>query len=68
MKKIILLTGASSGIGYQTAKSLAKEGHLVYGAARRTEKIETLKQFGVKLIYLDVTDENSIKNAMRLIQ
>ena len=67
-KKVILLTGASSGIGYQTAKSLAKEGHLVYGAARRTEKIETLKQFGVKLIYLDVTDENSIKNAMRLIQ
>ena len=38
MKKIILLTGASSGIGYQTAKSLAKEGHVVYGAARRIEK------------------------------
>ena len=43
MKKIILLTGASSGIGYQTAESLAKEGHVVYGAARRTEKMETLK-------------------------
>jgi oxidoreductase, putative len=47
MKKVILLTGASSGIGYQTAESLAKEGHIVYGAARRTEKMETLKQFGV---------------------
>ena len=43
MKKVILLTGASSGIGYQTAESLAKEGHVVYGAARRTEKMETLK-------------------------
>ena len=40
MKKVILLTGASSGIGYQTAESLAKEGHVVYGAARRTEKME----------------------------
>lgn len=38
MKKVILLTGASSGIGYQTAESLAKEGHVVYGAARRYRK------------------------------
>ena len=61
MKKVILLTGASSRIGYQTAESLAKEGHIVYGAARRTERMEDLKQFGVKPIYLDVTNEDSIK-------
>ena len=67
MKKVILLTGASSGIGYQTAEILAKEGHIVYGAARRTEKMEDLKQFGVKSIYLDVTDENSIKNVVDTI-
>ena len=67
MKKVMLLTGASSGIGYQTAESLAKEGHIVYGAARRIEKMEDLKQFGVKSIYLDVTDENSIKNAVDTI-
>ena len=67
MKKIILLTGASSGIGYQTAESLAKEGHVVYGAARRIEKMETLKQFGVKPMYLDVTDEESIKSAIDTI-
>ena len=67
MKKVILLTGASSGIGYQTAESLAKEGHIVYGAARRTERMEDLKQFGVKPIYLDVTNEDSIKNAVNMI-
>ena len=67
MKKVILLTGASSGIGYQTAESLSKEGHVVYGAARRIEKMETLKQFGVKPIYLDVTDEESIKSAIDTI-
>ena len=65
MKKVILLTGASSGIGYNTAESLAKEGHIVYGAARRTERMEDLKQFVVKPIYLDVTNEDSIK--MQLI-
>lgn len=67
MKKVILLTGASSGIGYQTAESLAKEGHVVYGAVRRTEKMETLKQFGVKPMYLDVTDEESIKSVIDTI-
>lgn len=67
MKKVILLTGASSGIGYNTAESLAKEGHVVYGAARRTARMEDLKQYGVKPMYLDVTDEESIKSAIDTI-
>ena len=33
--KVILLTGASSGIGYDTAVALAQQGHKVYAAARR---------------------------------
>ena len=33
--QVILLTGASSGIGYDTAAALAKQGHKVYAAARR---------------------------------
>lgn len=59
-KKVILLTGASSGIGFQTAEYLAKQGHTVYGAARRVEKMEPLKAFGVKPIRLDVTRRNSV--------
>ena len=39
MSQVILLTGASSGIGYDTAKNLAAAGHTVYGAARRVEKL-----------------------------
>ena len=66
-KKVILLTGASSGIGYQTAEHLAKEGHIVYGAARRVEAMEPLKAFGVKPVHLDITDEDSIKQALELI-
>ena len=33
MKKVILITGASSGMGKETALKLIKEGHVVYGAA-----------------------------------
>lgn len=66
-KKVILLTGASSGIGYQTAEYLAKQGHTVYGAARRVEKMEPLKTFGVKPILLDVTDQQSVDEAIELI-
>ena len=58
---VILVTGASSGIGYETAAALAKMGHKVYGAARRVENMEPLKEFGIVPMALDVTDETSIK-------
>ncbi len=45
---VILITGASSGIGFQTAKDLAQQGHVVYGAARRLNKLEALAPYGVK--------------------
>ena len=63
-KKVILLTGASSGIGYQTAEYLAKQGHRVYGAARRVELIEALAPIGVKALRLDVTSDESIEAAV----
>ena len=63
-KKVILLTGASSGIGYDTALTLAKQGHCVYAAARRLEKMEPLKEYGVKVIKMDVTDEESMRQGV----
>ena len=66
-KKVIILTGASSGIGYQTAEMLAKQGHIVYGAARRVEKMDALKQFGVKTLQMDVTIEESVDKAVKAI-
>ena len=61
MKKVILLTGASSGIGYDTALALARQGHKVYGAARRTELMEPLRAEGVVPLHMDVTDHASME-------
>ena len=60
LRKVILLTGASSGIGYETAVLLARKGHRVYGAARRVERMEPLRAFGIVPLRLDVTDEASM--------
>jgi len=62
--KIILITGASSGIGFDAAKALAQCGHKVYAAARRLELMEPLRQYGITPIRLDVTDDRSIQDAV----
>ena len=63
--KIILLTGASSGIGYDTAVALAKQGHKVYAAVRRVERMEPLREWGVVPLRMDVTDEGSMRQGVQ---
>ena len=60
MTKTVLVTGASAGIGKATAIYLAQNGYNVYGAARRIEKMQDLKIYGIKPISLDVTKDESI--------
>lgn len=65
--KVILITGASSGIGYDAALRLAGQGHKVYGAARRVELLEQLRTHGVVPIRMDVTDEASMVDGVNSI-
>ncbi|KAI2499510.1 NAD(P)H-binding protein [Fragilaria crotonensis] len=58
--QVILLTGASSGIGKDAALSLIQQGHIVYGAARRVEKMNDLVEAGGHALNMDVQDESSI--------
>jgi short-subunit dehydrogenase len=60
MKKVILITGISSGFGAETARLLAEMGHIVYGTIRRN--CETSKK--INIIRLDLTDSISIKKAV----
>ena len=65
--KVILLTGASSGIGYDTAVALAQQGHKVYAAARRVERMEPLRQYGIVPLKMDVTDEASMQEGVKTL-
>ena len=67
MTKVILITGASSGIGFDAARTLARQGHRVYAAARRVERMEPLKEDGVVPVHLDVTDEASMEACVKTI-
>jgi NAD(P)-dependent dehydrogenase (short-subunit alcohol dehydrogenase family) len=67
MAKTVLVTGASSGIGKATAIYLAKSGYKVYGAARRTDKLQELKEYGIEPVPLDVSSETSIVACIKKI-
>ncbi|WP_343524214.1 oxidoreductase [Pedobacter sp.] len=67
MKKVILITGASSGMGKETAKKLIHAGHIVYTVARRIDQMAELKEMGGYPIQMDVTKETEIETVVETI-
>jgi NADP-dependent 3-hydroxy acid dehydrogenase YdfG len=63
MKKVVLITGISSGFGKETASLLAKAGHTVYGTVRKAVGSDPL----VKELLMDLTDGKSIKAAVETV-
>ncbi len=69
MEKYILITGASSGLGKETAVKLAKDGYKVFAGVRKAEDKEALEAIShnITAVFLDVTCEESINSAFEQI-
>jgi len=63
-KKSILITGCSSGIGYDAAHTLHKRGWRVFATCRQESDCERLRDEGLESFVLDYADEASIKAAV----
>ena len=72
-QKVAVVTGSSSGIGYETSLELARNGFFTYATMRNLNKSENIKSITAKenlpirITQLDITDDRSVKNAIQSI-
>ncbi|MER2169392.1 MAG: SDR family NAD(P)-dependent oxidoreductase [Psychrobacillus psychrodurans] len=66
-RKKILITGATSGIGFMLAQQLQKDGHQVYATGRNTNALAQLEKQGVHIIVADLSKEASYEDLFRNI-
>lgn len=66
--KVILLTGATSGIGYGILKELLLQGHIVFGVGRNFQKIDNFKEEYKKKIIPIILDLSKIEEISKIFQ
>ena len=64
MNKVVLITGASSGIGKITAEYLAEQGYTVYGTSRKVQS----ERFRFQMLQMDVLKKRSIDQVIETIK
>ena len=73
-QKVAIVTGSSSGIGYETALVLARNGFRTYATMRNLDKAKTILDIAKKeklllhVIKLDVTDDKSVNDAIKTVK
>ena len=73
MEKVAIVTGTTSGIGYETCLSLARDGFYTFATVRNSKKADKISQvakkenLNIEIIELDVDDEKSISAAIEKI-
>jgi NAD(P)-dependent dehydrogenase (short-subunit alcohol dehydrogenase family) len=72
-EKVAVVTGSSSGIGLETALTLARNGFLTYATMRNLAKSDNIKAVAdkdhlpIRIVQLDVNDDTSVNNAVQSI-
>jgi NAD(P)-dependent dehydrogenase (short-subunit alcohol dehydrogenase family) len=72
-EKVAVVTGCSSGIGFETSLLLARKGFYTYATMRNLNKSQKINDIAekenlpLKVLKLDVTDDKSVKDAIRQI-
>ncbi len=66
--KVIIVTGASGGIGRLVVKEMLHEGHKVYACARNLDVLKSTNHPNLVLLYLDLRDEKSIADAVKVVK
>ena len=73
MEKVAVVTGSSSGIGFETALALAREGYYTYATMRDTTRGDKIEELGrkenlkISILELDVDDKESVKTVIKKI-
>ena len=73
MEKVALVTGSSSGIGFETSLALARNGYHTFATMRNLGKDEKIKQIiekedlSIEILELDVDNEESVNQAIKTI-
>lgn len=72
-KKVAVVTGSSTGIGYETCLSLAENGYITYATMRdlkkskKIEKIAHENNLSIEIVEMDVDKDESVKNSIENI-
>jgi NAD(P)-dependent dehydrogenase (short-subunit alcohol dehydrogenase family) len=67
MKKVVLVTGASAGIGKATALEFIAAGHIVYGAARRVSRMGDIRDAGGHVLALDARRPEDLERVISTV-